>query len=503
MTLSKTNAALQLARRSPAITRGALTGLLAGVALLACGSAAAQVPVYTSANPPATPALTALPLVSSITKDGITWTFSQPVRAGQFVTGDYYVVGPVTVTAISPSPTAGRNGSVVNLPGCRAPNTDKTGFDDRTQSGRYSAALRSNVPIQLNPGDALTSSISVATIGTIKQVMRPEQATISPVRTVSVLTSVSAPLPPDTFRPSYCGRQSEFFYSRNLRRGLLPRLAPVAGTPALAQFAGYLRRPWIDTLYFGFDAPVEYMPDYGREVARVAGNAALLLTLNFPDADREALLVYMVQRGIDLFGVISAGHPGWHPHGGHGSGRKLPIVFAGVMLGDSRMHDPPANFGEDMHTIIASAPPYGPGFSGATALFTGHMGLSGESVKAGWGPYEHKQPRDWLASSIGEEYRRCCTSIAFVGQALAAKLIGAQASWNHPAFFAYVTRWMNQDDSADVATIRSQTGHDYSASWMRHGQSWDTFVDNMWRTYSNYSGTPPLAAPTNLRVVAP
>jgi hypothetical protein len=28
--------------------------------------------------------------VTSITKDGITWTFSQPVVAGQFVAGDYY-----------------------------------------------------------------------------------------------------------------------------------------------------------------------------------------------------------------------------------------------------------------------------------------------------------------------------------------------------------------------------------------------------------------------------
>ncbi|MCH7986444.1 MAG: hypothetical protein IH847_07660, partial [Acidobacteria bacterium] len=32
---------------------------------------------------------------SSITKDGITWTFSAPVPIGQFVTGDYYVIGPV------------------------------------------------------------------------------------------------------------------------------------------------------------------------------------------------------------------------------------------------------------------------------------------------------------------------------------------------------------------------------------------------------------------------
>lgn len=388
---------------------------------------------------------------------------------------------------------------MVNLPGCRSPNINKSGFDDRIDSGRYDASLRAALPIQLQPGDALTSSISVQTVGTIKQVMLPDVATSSPVRTVSVLTSVSQPLPPDAFRPSYCGRQSGFYYSHNLRRDRLPSLAPVAGTPSLNEFAQYLRRPWIDTLYFGFDAPVEYMPDYGREVARVAGNAALLLTLNHAPSEREALLVYFVQRGIDLFGVISAGHPGWHAHGGHGSGRKLPIVFAGTLLGESRMLAPAGNFGEDMHTTIAAGAPYGPGWTGDTALFTGHMGLGGESVNPGWGPYEHLQPRNWAAST-GEDYRRCCTSVAWVGQALAAKLIGAQGAWNHPALFAYVDRWMTKDDSQDIAAIKAQTGNDYSASWMRQRQSWDTFVDNMWRAYSNQGPAAPLAPPTNLRV---
>jgi len=42
---------------------------------------------------------------SSISKDGITWTFSQSLPVGQFVHGDYYVVGPVTITAIDPAPT--------------------------------------------------------------------------------------------------------------------------------------------------------------------------------------------------------------------------------------------------------------------------------------------------------------------------------------------------------------------------------------------------------------
>jgi len=76
---------------------------------------------------------------------------------GQYVTGDYYVVGPMTITAISPPPTAGRNGNVINLPNVQ----DKTGFDDRTQGNRFDASLRITPPFTLRPGDSLVSSISL------------------------------------------------------------------------------------------------------------------------------------------------------------------------------------------------------------------------------------------------------------------------------------------------------------------------------------------------------
>jgi len=60
----------------------------------------------------------ALPLQTSVTKDSITWTFDHPVPVGQFINGDYYVIGPVTVTAIDPPTTSLPyiNGSVLNLP---------------------------------------------------------------------------------------------------------------------------------------------------------------------------------------------------------------------------------------------------------------------------------------------------------------------------------------------------------------------------------------------------
>jgi hypothetical protein len=432
-------------------------------------AAAPGVPVYTKTKPPRTPTLARLPLRRSVEKDGITWTFGQPARVGRFVTGDPYVVGRVTVVAISPAPANGRNGSVKNV----RPVPDETGFDTRTDANRFEEDTRANLPIALAPGDSLVSSISVDRVGSIRRWLF-DKDTGSPVRTVSILTSVAKPQPADAFRPSYAGRGAPIYRSRNLRRGLLPRLRPVDGTPSLAEYQAHFRRPWIDSLFFNFDSPVEYMPDYSREIARAVGNAALLLSLNYSARQKEPLLVYLTQYGIDLAGLVRNGHPGWPAHGGHGSGRKLPIVLAGTLLGapDLIRLAGRARFGEDMQTMS------GNGWTGAKALYAGHYGQRGEGR---YGPYEHLQPRQW-PDTLGEDYRRCCTSSAWIAEALAARLVpGVHAAWNHPPFFAYADRWMTEDDARHLATIRSQRGEDYSG--FRQRKAWDEFATNMWKAY--------------------
>ena len=429
--------------------------------------AAPGVRIYTKRNPPKRPALARLPKLSRVTKDGVTWIFSRPARVGRFITGDYYVVGRVTVKAIRPAPANGRNGSVKNLP----PVNDQTGFDSRTDGNRYVPGLRANPPFRLVPGDSLVSSISVASVGRTQRWLF-ERSTGSPVRSVSILTSVARPQPPDAFRPSYAGRKSPIFLSRNLLRGLLRRLPRVPGTPSLIEYTRHFRRPWVDSLFFNFDSPVAYMPDYSREIARAVGNAALLLSLNFAPRRKEALLVYLTQYGIDLHGLVRRGHPGWHAHGGHGSGRKLPIVLAGTLLGNLAMRRPRGRFGEDMQTML------GQGWTGARALYAGHYGRSGAGE---FGPYEHLQPRSW-PGTLGEDYRRCCTSSAWIAEALAARLIrGVRAAWRHPAFFAYADRWMREDDSQALATIQAQIGANYSN--FRQRRAWDEFATNMWRRY--------------------
>ena len=475
--------------------------LLAILALAGCGGSTS------SPNPgPPPPPGTA----SSITKDGITWTFSQPVPVGQFVTGEYYVVGPVTITAIDPAPTTSSpylNGSVLNLP----TKNSKSGFDSRLNDGTdqswwFDASLRSYPPITLRPGDALVSSISLVQIHSLPEVMRASDMSASPVRTVSVLTVVAATPSADAFRPSYCDRSQTIYHADSLQRNLLPSLAPPnpSSTPALSQFETWYRRPWIDTNPFLFDAPAEYMPSYGQHVAFADSYASLLLTLNFPADQKVALTNYFVQYGIDLYGCLQAG-VGWPAFGGHRSGRKLPIVFAGILLNDNGMKNVstfyPNQFGEDMQTVYVDRIPggYQQAWQGATVIYGGHYGVNadGTPVSPGlYGPYEQLQPVDWPLingnEQLGEAYRRCCTSVSWVGEALTIHLLHAENVWNYPAFFDYVDRWMTEDDTEAVADIKAQTGFDYSQNWERQGQTkyWlqgefpqYSFIDDMWAAY--------------------
>jgi hypothetical protein len=433
-------------------------------------------------------------LMDSVTDHGVTWTFSESVPVGRFVTGEYYVVGPVTVVSIDPPPGNGRNGSVLNLP----PTQDQSPWDDRVEGNRYEESLRVSPPIQMVPGDSLLSSISVEQTGQVENWLREGngESSGSPVWSISVLNCLDRAVPSDTFRPSYADT-SRLYRLSDVNRSLLPKLAPPSqlSDDYLSMFADRLIRPWVDSLFYAFDAQVEYMAMYGREMGRVVSIVSLMLMLDLPtqqQAVQEQLLIGFVQHGIDLWGLATAGYPGWYAHGGHGSGRKWFIMLSGMLLGDARMSAPTQTypqlkFGEDMHTAFTDDLPYGPAWCGATVVYTGHMGVwNGQPVSdtPGWGPYEHLPPDQWEGDCIGESYRRCCTSIAWVGQALAARLVSAQQNWNHDAFFAYVDRWMDPaGDTGYTQTIYDLTGRDFRGSWAAHGQAWDDFVEEMWAQY--------------------
>jgi hypothetical protein len=200
-------------------------------------------------------------------------------------------------------------------------------------------------------------------------------------------------------------------------------------------------------------------------------------------------LINMVQVGIDYWGLVRNGHPGWQGWGGHGSGRKFPIVLAGLLLGDNEMASPTktfskVEFGEDNQTM------YGQGWTGAKALFAGHSGIqnaTGKPERPQWGPYEHLHPTNWTKSQLqSEAYRRANTSSSWVGQALVIRLLKAERAWNHDAFFDYVDRWMTEDDKESCRVIMEtwpEMRLNDKTRWNRQGNTWEPFVKTMWDLY--------------------
>jgi hypothetical protein len=462
--------------------------------------------IYSKERPPATPALEELPLKESISQYGMTWQFDKPARVGRFVNGDWYVVGPVIVTGIDPKPLYGaeippreldqmdkersaeqwlRNGFMDNPPARM-----KVAYDSGVRNW-WDPSLVQKPPAALHPGDSLVSTISMPKglklRAQLRNVIERGVDDSSPIRTAAVLTCVGAPQPPDAFRPAFCDRGQRIYLARDLKRELLPRAAATPSLPNIDLIVRFTQRPWVGTGFFGFEEPVENMPQYALEYGRVSGLSALLLCTDLKPEQKERLLVNFVQIGIDLGGMIRAGHPGWNAHGGHGSGRKLPIVFAGILLGDDELANinksfPKACFGEDEQTA------YGTGWTGAKVVFTGHSGIDVATGRGRnlvrhepWGPYEHLPPAQWTdGEHTSESYRRCCTSVGWVGEALALRLLRAEKFWNHDPFFDYIDRWMYEDDTEFVKTLKASTGQDYDHPWSRQGQSSDAFANEMW-----------------------
>lgn len=472
--------------------------------------------VYTAANAPVTPKLDDLPLRESVSQYGITWTFEKPAPVGQFVNGDWYVVGPATIQAIEPKPLYGReipkreldrmdkerpegqrvrHGFMLNPPAKM-----QVAYDSGVRNW-FEPALIRKVPVAMKPGDSLVSTISMSKGLVLHAQLRNKIERgvddSSPIRTAAVLTCVAQPQPADAFRPAFCDRQQRIYLARNLKRELLPTAAATKSVPKVEQYVRFTQRPWVGTGFFGFEEPVENMPQYGLEYGRVVGLSALLLASDLKPERKEPLLINFVQIGIDLGGMVRAGHSGWTGWGGHGSGRKLPIVFAGLLLGDEQLANinrsfPKASFGEDEQTA------YGECWTGAKVVFAGHSGIDaatgvGRGRNSAWGPYEHLPPSQWKdGPNTSESYRRCCTSVGWVAQALALRLMRAERAWSHDAFFDYVDRWMYEDDAGFVKTIKEATGRDHNKDWARQGQAWDGWVNEMWAKHR-----PTLPAPTD------
>ena len=482
---------------------------------------------------------------TEISQYGITWTFSEPVEYGTYITGDYWVVGPVEIVTIAPASVSvsGRviNGSMVNPGG----GISNAGFDSYN-SGYYSPVL--NVAYGLNASNTYVAAPGVSIVSSVSNTSSAERDEF--LSDVAVLTVVAEEPEPSSFRPPYAGddKSLKFTYSDVDTILLQSRatLTPVSGMPAWWEAELQLERPFMDFGGGWFRRQIHgdhYSYTYGRETSQHNGIISLMLLTNTSLSAKQKTLIRFIQRGIDLYGIYedSVGHgrgTPWGPNGGHHGGRKWAIMFTGALLGHSGMmnvgydsidrNDP---FHEDGQTEYIDSDRVANTQSGFTS---GMLADLLENNPSAWSQFQTDYPSiaanagsgtwqtdgrdgeyhpydssmigmpEWHAR--GEQYRegnayffyrtyRNVSAITWHAEALAALVMHMETQWNHDAFFDYVHRHMTiartATDPFEVIGYSSVGGlQTASTSWTRDwpnrgtsGTDIGSWADDMWDTY--------------------
>ena len=428
---------------------------------------------------------------TSVSHFGITWTFSEDRPTGTFANGEPWVVGPVTITNINPNPSQStynvQNGSMINP----VPNTN-FGFDSNPACSPLQYDPTKNValsfPFTLKVGDVLVSAKSQAYYPTW-------------LKTVCALTVLSTSPSSGSFRPSIFGTDRTVRWNvSQMDWSVLKNYAATPSTPTKAEILAQIPPlPWFEWMPVWNGASLQaddnttdlpfgdgtHYRVYGRETAQKFGRIGLWLNTNQSLADKQTIAIQMVQNGMDIYDYVRLGG-GYYHDGGHKCGRKLPLVFAAMMLNDptlKAMASNPDIFQEDTQTWFVNQGDVGrvlqvasPGDSWYGREFLQYT--QADVGMAEWGIRHRFEPfsdnRSWSAT-----YRET-VGVGMMSPWLAAYLMGAQAIWNHPAGFAYMERY---------------------ASLNGPGAG---FTGEMYNAYKQGGTiTPPPQAPQGLRVIGP
>jgi hypothetical protein len=439
---------------------------------------------------------------------GIKWTFSKPVEFGKFVTGEYYVVDPgggVTITSVSPSPSGGRNGSMLNP----VPSKDwvaanqKQGYDNRIP--RFDNALSVSFPATLTGGNSLVSTESLTSADLDPSGLRYTaswQSKYTPskdhvqLKSAAVLTVLSSRPPPGSFRPPFVGTAKPLYNVSKIQRKYLRRLpAPgVAPSRPLSYFERGLERPWINHGYWTealYLHPTENMLHYHQYIGEFLSEASLIMLTTL---STEKLELNFIQRGIDMYHTVILG-PADQAY------FEWQVMYTGLLLGEQNMINAskngtatPGRASEKVYYwdgrrsgVKSSIVPEGQTWTGARVFFRKQVGAY---------EYEHLHPSEWgkavansgeAAANGGaksEKYRQGQDSIPHMGMALTSRILGATSLWRNQALDDYLTRWMTEDWTNKFKPVVDQHWSGIPNYTRTMGSA---FNDEMWRLYKSYT----------------
>ena len=438
---------------------------------------------------------------TSISQNGITWTFSASVECDKFVNGDWWVVAPVTINNTTPAWTGADHGSMLDP----AAGLNAQGYHSGIVYGTpYSGSLRVSFPTTISSG--VKSIVSTITDPAYTGTGTPR----SFVRNAAVLTIVNSAPSATSFRPTFMAGAKTIYDSASVNYSLVPsytapgtalNLTGKGNMPTL-NYGGKVfgEENWIPSNDYG---GVSYPP---YAATNFVNQVSMMMMLN--TANRVSYINKLIQIGIDDYAKITTNDYGWMANGGYGGGHIWPIIFAGKMLNSATLLSVPRfstsyplahNNAEQGYTYYNSA---GTAMFGNEECLAGTMAYPPTSCSnvmcrpqtTNVGPPAGFPENYWGACGGGY---RTLVSPNYAGQALAMRMLeptlGTMTAFNHPAFFGYTDYWAAnpQGPSGQSPT------NDYQTDVYAYGGTGNGFMKYMWDTYRNSmpSTLPPPPSP--------
>lgn len=401
-----------------------------------------------------------------ITRSGITWEIAGNPTSGTYMNGDPWVVGPVSVTNITPLSVATGGGRIINgsEKNLRRRNNPAATWDDFLQgfdslpSCAYDNTINVGraLPIALAAGDSLVSTES-----------DPNQTSsyLSAINRAAVLTVVAAPPAANEFRPPYWypTRPAAPYAWDDSMLDQLPSVFPASYGASIATMASRMQQLWLSV---GFnEASWRVMPQlqchgYYRERNIELGYMMMALCSAIPKLQKRALAIALCQYGIDLAWAVKNGQ---YFASRHSTGRKAPIVLMAHITGFADFADvnalcpvgtwDPYNdpyalaqdhrvvWGEDGQTFVVAETSPGVYNWGKGRYTIQHVGQP-EWGNDHWMLQGDTDWSDWLSEEGIRGYRKCCSANGWLGQQLAMRAMGLIRAWGHDPYFDYLARYL-------------------------------------------------------------
>lgn len=376
--------------------------------------------------------------------NNITFVLNEPYTCGQFANGDWWVSpnqrGYVQIDRILPDRTNGLHGYEVN-----PQDNARQPFDRRIKG--YEETLAQAFPLRIRTNAAVVKAVS-------KPPEKAGKACRPCLVFAAVLTVTESPIAGSRtlLRPSYFGKTKTLYSLNGIEtlagRQLKTGCCDAADMPTITWIKERYQGVQLDHLqgWNGRDMhPEDNMPDYGASIARdnaVAVLRMLLSDFQLSNVEHRAALINYLQLGVDLEGMALNG-VSWPAAGGHGNGRKLPLVFGDWLLSDANWGTAlkTAAFSEDEQVYWSKA--------AGRALFGQKCTDSGywSRMRTGAGAKDCRDPYGYIdggGRDIGAAYQLCCTAKPWKYTALAVSILRLDRRWNRPAFSNYVHRWVKQ-----------------------------------------------------------